>query len=88
MLVSVVVPAAAAVVVVVVIAAMAVMMVVVATMITDAMLLIMLIVLCWSSIEPSFIYYCLSMPSIRRSLAFSTISAGLLQPLLSQFSKS
>jgi hypothetical protein len=27
------------------------------------------------------------MPSIRRSLAFRTVSAGLLQPLLSQFSK-
>ena len=28
------------------------------------------------------------MPSIRRNLVFSTMSAGLLQPLFSQFSKS
>ena len=34
------------------------------------------------------IRYCRpSMPSMRCSLAFSTVSAGLLQPLLSQFSK-
>jgi hypothetical protein len=33
-------------------------------------------------------YYCLPIPSICRNLAFSAVSAGLLQPLFSQFSKS
>ena len=32
--------------------------------------------------------YCLPMPSICRNRAFSVVSAGLLHPLFSQFSKS
>jgi len=39
-------------------------------------------------IESPYYYYCLSIPSICRNLVFSIVSAGPLQPLFSQFSKS